>query len=192
MSKKISVAVFASGRGSNFDALAKYPANHYQIACLVSDQPKAGAISLAHQYQIPSLVFSVPKNSEQKKKVESEIVSFLRFMKTDLVVLAGYMRLIGSPLLEAFGGKMINIHPSLLPLHPGLHAIEKSFSSKTGMGISIHWVDAGMDTGTLIKQEPVIPSAQDDLSSFEDKVHALEHQLYPQIVDQIAHKNFLV
>jgi phosphoribosylglycinamide formyltransferase-1 len=184
--KKIPVAVFASGRGSNFDVLVKYPAQHYEIVCLVSDQPEAGAIRLAYQQKIPCYVVHIPKQQAGKEETEKQIVAFLQFMQVKLIALAGYMRLIGNPLLEGYGGRMINIHPSLLPNHPGLHAIEKSFSTKQGTGVSIHWVDSGMDTGTLIQQETVPVVEQDTLETFELRIHSVEHRLYPEVLDKIA------
>ena len=187
--KKTRVAVFASGRGSNFDALATFDAQHYEVVLLVSDQPTAGAIALAHQHKIPALVVNIASHKKlfEKTQAENALVAQLKALNIDFIALAGYMRLVGAPLLDAFNGRIINIHPSLLPEHPGLNAIEKSFESKKGAGITIHYVDSGMDTGAIIEQQAVATDGH-RIDSFAAAVHTLEHQLYPNILDKVLEK----
>jgi phosphoribosylglycinamide formyltransferase-1 len=187
--QKTRVAVFASGRGSNFEALIKHQAQHYEIVLLVSDKPNAGAISLAHQNHIPALLINIPsqKNLAEKTQAEADLVAQLKALHIEFIALAGYMRLVGDPLLNAFEQRIINIHPSLLPAHPGLNAIEKSFESQAGAGVTIHYVDSGMDTGSIIEQQAVATD-EHSLETFAQTIHAVEHSLYPRVLDNVLKK----
>lgn len=187
--QKTRVAVFASGRGSNFEALLKHQSQHYEIVLLVCDKPNAGALLLAHQNGIPALLINIPsqKNLAEKTQAEMDLVAHLKAFNIEFIALAGYMRLVGDPLLNAFEQRIINIHPSLLPAHPGLNAIEKSFESQAGAGVTIHYVDSGMDTGNIIEQQAVSIDAH-SLETFAQAVHALEHSLYPSVLNQVVKK----
>lgn len=144
------IAVFASGNGSNFQAIVnavKRSELNASITLLVSDKPGAYVIDRAMKEEIPTFVFAA-KNYQEKADYEREILKHLKTNKIDLIVLAGYMRLVGGTLLQAFAGKIINIHPSLLPAFPGKDAIGQALEAGVSQtGITIHYVDAGMDTG---------------------------------------------
>lgn len=187
--EKTRVAVFASGRGSNFEALLKHQSQHYEIVLLVCDKPSAGALLLAHQNCIPALLINIPsqKKPAEKTQAEAALVSTLKALNIEFIALAGYMRLVGEPLLNAFEQHIINIHPSLLPAHPGLNAIEKSFESQAGAGVTIHYVDSGMDTGSIIEQQAVATD-EHSLDSFAQAIHAVEHRLYPRVLDNVLKK----
>ncbi len=181
------IAVFASGRGTNFIALHNYFLNNpsqIDIACLVSDVPDCGALTYAKSKGIPSIVLDY--SSHKRGQVEAYLKQELARYSPDLLVLAGFMRIIGKTLLEAWPHKIINIHPSLLPRHAGSHGIRDSYDSGDRfVGISIHYVDAGIDTGPIILQKSFERDKNDSLVQLEEKIHLLEHEWYPKIVHHI-------
>src|SRR5690606_7170376 len=186
------IAVFASGSGSNFQAIAdsiKEGRLAAEIAVLVCDKPGAKVIERASREMVDTLVFT-PKNYPDKSFFEAEIVEVLREKNVDLIVLAGYMRLIGHTLLSAYSNKIVNIHPSLLPAFPGKDAIGQAFRAgveKTG--VTIHYVDEGMDTGPIIAQRELLIEPEDTLESIEEKVHRIEHEFYPQVLQSLINKS---
>jgi phosphoribosylglycinamide formyltransferase-1 len=121
-----------------------------------------------------------------RQEVEQEILEILRTHEVELVVLAGYMRLLSPLLVDAYPGHIVNIHPSLLPNFPGTNAIEESFESKDHeMGITVHRVDYGMDTGPVILQRSLTRIPGESLEHAERRIHELEHQVYPEVVMNI-------
>jgi len=107
----------------------------------------------------------------------------------DLLVLAGYMRILPPEIVRRFWGKIVNIHPSLLPAFPGLHAIEKAFKHGVKVtGVSVHLVDEGVDTGPILAQEPVRIRPEDTLESLEERIHRVEHRLYLRVITSILFK----
>lgn len=183
------IAVFASGSGSNFQALvdaAKADQLSCEIALLVCDKPGAYAIKRAEKAGIPSLVIS-PKDFASKADYEKEILQKLNESEVELIVLAGYMRLIGETLLTAYEGRIVNIHPSLLPSFPGKDAIGQAFQAKVKItGVTVHYVDEGMDTGPIIAQEAVKMDENETRESLEAKIHQVEHLLYPNVIQKLC------
>src|SRR5574344_2031452 len=149
------IAIFASGSGTNFEAIVEAVNQgriHGEVVLMVCDKPQAYVVKRAQNHHIPSFIFT-PKNYKDKIDYEQQIVAKLKDAAVDLVVLAGYMRLIGSTMLSAYGGKIINIHPALLPSFQGKDGILQAYNYGVKiMGITIHYVDAGMDTGPIIAQ----------------------------------------
>jgi phosphoribosylglycinamide formyltransferase-1 len=183
------IAVFASGSGSNFQAIVnsvkqgELPA---EIACLVCDRPGAYVMERAEREQIPSLLFRL-KDFESKQAFEEEILRSLLELKIDLIVLAGYMKLIGPTLLKAFAGKIVNIHPSLLPAFPGKDAIGDALEYGVRVtGITIHFVDEGIDTGPIISQATVPILNGEERESLAQRIHREEHRWYPEVIRWIA------
>ncbi|MBC6971789.1 phosphoribosylglycinamide formyltransferase [Bacillus sp. Xin] len=183
------LAVFASGSGSNFQALmnaVEEKSLQADISLLVCDQPEARVIERAHYHHVPCFAFSA-KEYQSKEAFENEILKKLREYEIDCVILAGYMRLIGPTLLEAYGGKIINIHPSLLPSFPGKDAVGQALEAGVKVtGVTIHYVDAGMDTGPIIAQEAVNVSDVDTRESLQKKIQQVEHRLYVDTVNEIV------
>lgn len=183
------IAVFASGSGSNFQALvdaAKANGQSYEIVLLVCDKPGAYAIERAQQAEVPSLEIS-PKDFATKADYEKEILQKLQMSGVELIVLAGYMRLIGETLLSAYEGRIVNIHPSLLPSFPGKDAIGQAFQAKVKItGVTVHYVDEGMDTGPIIAQEAVKMEENETRESLEAKIHQVEHLLYPNVIQKLC------
>lgn len=182
------IAVFASGSGSNFQALAVAVQNgtlNCEISLLVCDKPGAFVVDRAEMIGIPSLVLS-PKEFPSKETYEAEILQKLTSLDVELVVLAGYMRLIGPTLLQAFEGRIVNIHPSLLPAFPGKDAIGQALEAGVGeTGVTIHFVDEGMDTGPIIASEAVTIAARETRESLQKKIQRIEHSLYPEVLERL-------
>ncbi|KKI91406.1 phosphoribosylglycinamide formyltransferase [Bacillus sp. SA1-12] len=185
------LAVFASGNGSNFQAILDQIQNgplEAEIALVVCDKPEAGVIERAKKADIPVFSF-VPKEYESKAHFEADILAALHQHQIDLVILAGYMRLIGPTLLGAYTNKIVNIHPSLLPAFPGKDAIGQAFQAGVKVtGVTIHFVDAGMDTGPIIAQQAIDITNDDTVETIADKVHKVEHALYPKVIKELVSK----
>lgn len=185
----LRVAVFASGSGSNFQALAEavrsggIPA---VIDLLVCDKPSAYVLERAKSLGIDTHVFR-PKDYPSREAYETEIADKLRRRGIDLIVLAGYMRLLTPVLVEPFYGRMINIHPALLPAFPGINSIKQALDYGVRItGVTVHFVDGGMDTGPIIAQQAVDVLPDDTEETLAARVHAAEHQLLPRVVRWIA------
>lgn len=185
------IAVFASGNGSNFQAILdsiKRGDLHVELGLIVCDKPQAGVVERAKVAGIPVFSF-VPKEYESKVHFEREIIAALQSHQIDLIFLAGYMRLIGSTLLDAYTNKIVNIHPSLLPAFPGKDAIGQAFKAGVKItGITIHYVDSGMDTGPIIAQKAIEVGAGDNEKTIADKIHTAEHELYPKVIQDLILK----
>lgn len=183
-----TIAVFASGNGSNLQAIIDAIAQKKldaQIAVVVSDTPEAYALTRAATHQIPTLL--IPAQSGEKKDAyATRVVAALAPYGVALICLAGFMRLLGKDLLAAYPNRIINIHPSLLPAYPGLHVIERAFADRVSeTGCSIHYVDAGMDTGPVIAQARVAIHANDTIDTLTERIHAAEHALYPATIQKV-------
>lgn len=183
---KIKAVVFASGTGSNFEAIMKAEIVACEIVLLVCDKPGAKVIEKAERLGVQTFVLN-PKNYPSKVEYESEVLRALRKHKVEWVFLAGYMRLIGPTLLEAYEGKILNIHPSLLPAFPGKNAIGQAFQAGAKVtGVTVHFVDEGMDTGPVIAQEqvPILPEDTED--TLKNRIQQVEHVLYPRVINQVV------
>ena len=182
------IAIFASGNGSNFEAIVQaiYDKKlEAEIAVIVSDKAGCFALERAKNHGIDTFVFNA-KDYNSKSEYEKTIVELLITKEVQLIVLAGYMRLVGDVLLTHFENRIINIHPALLPAFPGMHAIEKAYKYGVQVfGITIHYVDAGMDTGKIIAQDCFKISGDESLETIEEKIHQLEHQLYPKVIQHL-------
>ncbi|NHN29772.1 phosphoribosylglycinamide formyltransferase [Paenibacillus agricola] len=189
MSKSFRIAVFASGSGSNFQAIAdavNAGKLDVHIGLLVCDRPNAKVVERAKQLGIPSFVFRA-KDYGSREQYEQEILQRLESLEIDLVVLAGYMRLITEVLVKPLYGRLINIHPSLLPAFPGLDAIQQALDYGVKVtGVTVHYVDGGMDTGPIIAQQTLAITPEDNEATLAASIHQIEHVLLPQVIAQIA------
>ncbi|MNP37350.1 Phosphoribosylglycinamide formyltransferase [compost metagenome] len=189
MGAKYRIAVFASGQGSNFQNLldaSRAGELDAEIVLLVCDKPQAFVVERARQAGVECYLFD-PKAYARREDYEAEIAAELEKRRVDLVVLAGYMRLLTAVLVEPYAGRMINIHPSLLPAFPGKNAIGQAWDYGVKVtGVTVHFVDGGMDTGSVIAQKAVEIAPDDTLESLEAKIHAAEQRLYPQVVSWFA------
>lgn len=185
------LAVFASGNGSNFEAIAKGCKEgsivDAQVVLCVCDKAGAYVLERARKYGIPTLLFN-PKEFGSKREFERMIADRMDAEGVDLVCLAGYMRIVGEELLERYGGRIINIHPALLPAFPGAHAIKDAFEYGVKVyGVTIHEVDATLDGGKIISQVAV-PYEGSDIDELEAMIHKAEHKLYIETINKIIDK----
>jgi phosphoribosylglycinamide formyltransferase-1 len=182
------IAVLASGSGSNFQALAdglRSDANA-KLALVLCNVPGAKVLERARAAGVPAVSLD-HKTFPSREAFDEKVVATLREHEIDLVCLAGYMRLVTPIFLRAFPGRVINIHPALLPSFPGMHGIRQALSAGVRVaGCTIHFVDEGTDTGPIIAQAavPVLPG--DDETTLGARIHAEEHRLYPLVVKAIA------
>ena len=188
----MKVAIFASGNGSNFESIAKsdeLKKAGLEIELLVCDQPQAHVIKRAEKYHIPVFVNKLA-DYPNRGLYEQAIIEKLRPLKIEYILLAGYMKVVTPVLLAAYANRIINIHPSLLPKYSGLEAIERAFASgDPETGVTIHYIDEGVDTGPIIKQCKVVRLKHDTEDSLEQRIHQTEHQMYREVILDLLNKN---
>jgi phosphoribosylglycinamide formyltransferase-1 len=179
------LAVFASGRGSNFGALAEAARRGElggEIRVLLCDQPGAPVLERARRFGIEGLTPSCGR-FRTKIEDEGEWIAALRERGVGTILLAGFMRRLHAPLLDAFGNRTLNIHPSLLPAFPGLDAIARAWRAGVRVtGCTVHLVTADLDAGPILAQRAVEVGDEETLESLETRIHAAEHALYPATV----------
>jgi phosphoribosylglycinamide formyltransferase-1 len=182
------IAIFASGTGTNFIAIHNAIKDGFldcNIAILISDNPNSKAIEHAKNRNINVYSFN-PKQYKSKRDFEIEIINVLAPLNINLIVLAGYMRIIGPTLLNNYLDKIINIHPSLLPNFPGRDAVGQALESKAKeTGVTVHFVDSGIDTGRVIQQVSTPIYSTDTRETLEQRIHEIEHKLYKLVIKQL-------
>jgi phosphoribosylglycinamide formyltransferase-1 len=185
MTQPFRIAVFASGSGTNFQAIVDAVASgklDVIIELLVCDRPQADVVERAKLAGVDAFVFR-PKDFASRELYEAEIIAELEARQIDLIVMAGYMRLITDTLVKPYYGKIINVHPSLLPAFPGVNGIRQSFEYGVKLtGVTVHFVDGGLDSGPIIAQQAIEVMAEDTETTLAERIHALEHNLYPQTI----------
>jgi phosphoribosylglycinamide formyltransferase-1 len=197
----INIVVFASGAGSNLRALVDARASSYRVAGVVADHRAAGALDFAEQNGIPYAVIHrshhasgssqasavLPAAGETRVAWEARLRDAAQSFRADWVVLAGFMFLLRGPMLDAFNGRILNIHPSLLPAFPGLDSPRQALEAGASVtGCTVHLVDAGMDTGPILAQARVPIATGDTVASLHQRIQVAEHKLFPYVVDLIA------
>jgi phosphoribosylglycinamide formyltransferase-1 len=185
MMQPFRIAVFASGSGTNFQAIVDAAASDkldVTVELLVCDRPQAPVVERAKKAGVRAFVFS-PKDYASREIYETEIMTELEKSQIDLIVMAGYMRLITDALVRPYYGRIINVHPSLLPAFPGVNGIRQAFEYGVKLtGVTVHFVDGGMDSGPVIAQRSVEVLANDTEATLAERIHTLEHLLYPQTI----------
>lgn len=186
---KLRLGVLASGRGSNLQSIMDAAAAgriDAEVAVVISDNEDAFALERARKAGIPA-EFVNPGSFDSKEAYEGVLEELLKHHEVGLVCLAGYMRLVGRVLLEAFRNKVINIHPALLPAFPGLHGQEQAWTYGVKFsGCTVHFVDEGMDTGPIILQA-VVPVLDDDTAdTLAARILEQEHRIYPEAIGLYA------
>lgn len=181
-------AVFVSGNGSNFEAIAKAVKNgriKAHLALLICDQPNAFVIKRAQRLRV-RIALIKREDFSSKRDFELRIIEILKENKIGLIVLAGFMRIVGEELLEAYKNRIVNIHPALLPSFKGAHGIKDAFNYGVKVtGVTVHFVNDELDGGPIILQKEITVKENDTLESLEAKIHKLEHELYPQAINLI-------
>ena len=183
--KKINTAVFISGTGSNLKNLIKFSKKKKSpiiIKAIVSNTFKAKGLKYSNEFKIKKKVFNFKINNVNDKN----IIHFLKKQNIDLICLAGFMRILSTNFIKKFNGKIINIHPSLLPKYKGLNTHKRAIKNKDKFtGCSVHFVSAKLDSGKIIMQSKVKITAKDNLKSIKKKVLKKEHKLYPAAILKI-------
>ena len=187
----LPIAILGSGKGSNFQSiLTAIQAGRLNVrpVLVATDVSGAGILDLAAIAGIPTMVIAEPKfRTRLSTDVETALAKQLKDAGVELIVLAGYMRLLKSPLLEAFPRRIINIHPSLLPAFPGLEAWKQALEAGVPTaGCTVHFVDGGMDTGEILAQSEVPVLAGDTADSLHARIQVAEHELYPRVLARFA------
>lgn len=184
----MKLAIFASGSGTNFEALAQACADgriNAEVALMVCDKPGALVIERAQRFGIETFVFS-PKDYPSKADYEREIVARLQDKQVDWICLAGYMRIVSNVLLDAYRGRIVNIHPSLLPAFKGAHAVEDAVAYGVKVfGITIHYVDETLDGGKIIAQR-AFEYDGDDPAEVHRIGQKIEHELYVSTISKLV------
>ena len=195
--KTFRLGVLGSGKGSNFVAIADAIASGSipaEVALVVSDVENAGILEHARQRNLPARFIAPGKfRTKLDEDAEQAYVTALQEAKVDLIVLAGFMRVLKGDFLRAFEGRIVNVHPSLLPSFPGLEAWKQALDHGVkATGCTVHYVDAGVDSGAIIGQQPVPVLDDDTAATLHARIHAAEHELYPRCVAMIARGEILV
>jgi phosphoribosylglycinamide formyltransferase-1 len=192
---RLQIGVLASGRGSNFEVLARaveagsMPAT---VAVLVTDRPGARALDIARAYRIEAVCID-PRDHPGREAHDTQVVAALDERKVGLVCLAGYMRILGGSFVKHFAGRLLNIHPSLLPSFPGLHAQRQALQYGVKVsGATVHFVDEGVDSGPIVLQAAVAVGEDDTEETLAARILAEEHRIYPEAVRLFAEGRLLV
>lgn len=184
--KKMRVAVFVSGSGSNLQAIIDAGIPSIEIALVFSNNPDAYALKRAENHGIPTLVVN-HRDFKSREEFEGEILKHLEPLGIELIVLAGFMRILSPVLVRAYANRMINLHPALLPSFPGIHAARQAIEAGVKFtGCTVHFVDEGVDSGPIILQAVVPVEDGDDEDSLLQKIHAEEHRIYPEAIRMIS------
>jgi phosphoribosylglycinamide formyltransferase-1 len=187
MKHLLRLGVLGSGKGSNFRAIMEQVTNgrlEAEVRIVISDVEDAGILSLARDFQIPALYLHPGRyRTKLEPEVEEDVVRLLREADVEVVVLAGFMRMVKEPLLKAFPERIINIHPSLLPKYPGLAAWRQALEAGEKVtGCTVHLVDSGMDTGKILGQSTVPILPDDTPERLHARVQEAEHALLPKVI----------
>lgn len=186
------VVILGSGRGSNAEAILQAQQagrlGSARVVHILSDRPDAGILALGPRYDVPArYVDPAPFKTKLEGEGEARFIAAVRDCAADLVVLAGFMRVLKPGFLNAFAGKIINLHPSLLPDFPGLDGIGQAFRAGVKeTGCTVHYVTLEVDAGRIIEQVKVLVEPTDTLETITAKVHAAEHQLLPAVIARLS------
>jgi len=188
----MKIVILGSGRGSNAEAILRAQAagqlGQGRVVQIFSDKPEAGILTLGEKFGVPAQFLDPgPFKTKFDEAGESRYLDELKKREPDLVVLAGFMRILKSRFIETFAGKIINLHPSLLPSFPGLDGIGQAWRRGVKLtGCTVHYVSAEVDGGPIVDQTAVRIEKNDTLESLADKIHAAEHALLPAVIARLS------
>ena len=190
--RKARLAVFASGSGSNYEAIAKACSEGLidaEVVLLVCDKPGAYVLERAKRYGTECFAFN-PKEYDSREAYETMLATMLDERGVDYVCLAGYMRIVGKVLLERYERRIVNIHPSLLPSFKGAHAIQDAVDYGVKLfGVTTHFVDETLDGGRIIDQAGIVYEGS-DIEELTNLIHSIEHKLYVKTINKLINKKF--
>jgi len=174
------IGVLVSGEGTNLQALVD---SDLPVACVASNKPNVRALERARDARLATRVFPLDEYGDREER-DTEMAHWLEGHGVRLVVLAGYMHLLTGPFVARFRDRIVNVHPSLLPAFPGAHAIDDALAAGVDTtGVTVHFVDDGLDSGTVIRQEPVPVEPR---ATLLDRIHSVEHRLLPAVVRELC------
>lgn len=182
------LAILGSGKGSNANAILEAitaGSLEAEVALVISDESDAGILEVAKRHGVPSLLLDpgTMKKGHLTDAAMKELNDRLQAGGIDWIILAGFMRIVREPLLSAFPNRILNLHPSLLPAYPGIHPVRRALESNEPLtGCTVHLVDSGVDTGRILRQEEVPIEPGDTEDSLTDRIHAVEHRIYPEVI----------
>ena len=176
-SKPMRIGVMCSGNGTNFENIVR-TCNKHEVVLMIHNKKECGAIKRANKLGIPHCRISA--------KDEDQMILLFQAWRVDLIVLAGYMRVLSNDFIKAFPDKIINVHPSLLPKYKGMHAIEQALDSgDTKTGCTVHYVNEELDGGKIIDQSVVMICPDDDVKTLTHRVQQAEHRLLPLVINSL-------
>lgn len=188
-SAQLRVGVLASGRGSNFRSMVTAAAEGRipaEIVLLLSDRREAGALEIARAHGVPAEVVEAREHPGREAH-DKALIDLFEARRVGLVCLAGYLRILGPTFVDHFRGRLLNIHPSLLPAFPGLHAQRQALDHGVGLaGATVHFVDEGTDTGPIVLQGAVPVLPDDTEATLSERILAVEHRIYPEAIRLFA------
>ena len=188
MAEKLKVGVLLSGSGTNFQAIidAAGEGLPVEVVQVVPSRPDAYGIKRAQAANIPVLVMNRDKYADPAA-ADAQIVDALKAAGAEYVVMAGYMRMVTPVMLDSFPNRVLNLHPALLPSFKGAHAIADAFAAGVKVtGVTVHFANEDYDKGPIVAQEPVRVAEDDTLDTLEERIHEVEHELYPRVLGWIA------
>jgi phosphoribosylglycinamide formyltransferase 1 len=191
MNGPLRLGILGSGKGSNFRAIMEEIVDgrlNAEVRIVISDVENSGILSLAHDFQVPGLYVRPGRfRTRLEPEIEEDVVRLLVGADVELIVLAGFMRIVKQPLLSAFPRKIINIHPSLLPKFPGLEAWKQALAAaEPKTGCTVHYVDAAIDAGEILGSETVPILPDDTPESLHARIQRAEHVLLPSVIAALA------
>ncbi len=195
MSRKTRLVILVSGSGTNLQAIidacesGEVPAD---VTIVISNVSDAYALERARKHNIKA-VFVNKSGFKSRTDYDRELISILRENEIDLVILAGYMLLVGPEFVRAFEGKIMNIHPALLPSFPGTHSVKDALDYGVKVsGVTVHFVDEGLDTGPIIFQEAVPVVENDTVETLHNRIHQAEYRIYPEAIKLFAERRLKI
>lgn len=183
---KTRLAVFVSGSGTNLQAIIDAQIRSVEIVVVVSNNPSAYAIERANRHNINVEVID-HKQYSSREEFEKEIIRRLESYKIDFIALAGFMRILSPVFIRAYKNRIMNLHPALLPLFPGIHAAKQALDYGVKFtGCTVHFVDEGVDTGPIILQSVILIYDNDTEETLLERIHKEEHRIYPEAIRLFA------
>jgi phosphoribosylglycinamide formyltransferase-1 len=186
------IVILGSGRGTNAEALLKAEADKKlgtaKVAAVICDHEDAGILALGQKYKVPTIYIDPGRSGARlSDAAEQAYIERIQSFSPKLIILAGFMRILKRPFIEAFEGRVVNLHPSLLPSFPGMGGIRQAFEHGVRItGCTVHWVTPDLDAGPIIDQKCVRIEASDTLEVLTKKVHIAEHALLPDVVSRLS------
>tara|TARA_B100001093_G_C26683633_1_gene951585 strand:+ start:409 stop:990 length:582 start_codon:yes stop_codon:yes gene_type:complete len=189
----MKIIIIGSGKGSNAEAIIQSKKNNLlgntEITSIISDKADSGILEIAKRYKIKSNYYDAGQSVFLEDNFENSWIKKIDLLNPDLIVLAGFMKILKPTFIESVNYNIINLHPSLLPSFKGLNAIERAFKKGVKIaGCTVHWVNEGVDEGKIIAQAPVRIMENDSLDMVKSRIHAAEHILLPETIRNLSIK----